>query len=110
MKDKSIEYEGLGDVELPPEEATEYERQIKQVESDPPHRRVLRNDYLQARGEAFESHDHMDPLLEIELSPNRRPRLPQEVSAHLRLILWLAFMAGSDWERRHLGPRYVDEE
>jgi hypothetical protein len=28
---------------------------------------------------------------------------------HMDVMLWLAFMAGSDWERKYRGRRYTDE-
>ena len=69
--------------------------------------RVLDRDYLHARGEAFEHHEHMDPSLELALSTHARHKYMSGEREHLRLLLWLAFMAGSDWERHFTGARYT---
>ena len=65
--------------------------------------RVLASDYLTARGEAwqrgtFDDGKPMDPMVTEHRSPH-----------HVATMLWLAFMAGSEWERRHHGRRYTDE-
>lgn len=63
--------------------------------------RVLAPEYLLARGDAwdrgqFDNGDRMDPCL-------------TDFRGDLDVVLWLAFMAGSDWERDHRGRRYNDE-
>lgn len=64
--------------------------------------RVFARDYLNARGEAWERGQFDDG------------RLMDPVITDFRhddndVLLWLTFMAGSDWERSHRGRRFEDE-
>jgi hypothetical protein len=61
--------------------------------------RVLATDYLDARGDAFDGRECMDPTIADFFGQDE----------HRDLELWLAFMAGSDWERKYVGRRYRDE-
>ena len=65
--------------------------------------RVLRDDYLTARSQAYEHREHMDPMLGDYLFVHRKG-----VGDFITLMCWFAFMAGSDWERSWDGPRYVE--
>jgi hypothetical protein len=64
--------------------------------------KVLNSEYLKARGDAWdagcfcEGHP-FDPVL-----TDFRGDETQDT------LLWLAFMAGSDWERKYRGSRYVE--
>jgi hypothetical protein len=61
--------------------------------------RLAAPDYLEARGAAFERREHMDPAIRDFFGRDE----------HRDVELWLAFMAGSDWERTYHGRRYNDE-
>lgn len=70
-------------------------------------KRILANDYLQARGEAFDRQEHMDEVVAMHEREYQRKQTPESV--HMHVVLWLAFMAGSDWERSYRGRRYTNE-
>lgn len=64
--------------------------------------RMFAREYLDARSDAwergqFDDGHHMDPVITDFRDEDRD------------IFLWLAFMAGSDWEREHRGRRYEDE-
>lgn len=71
--------------------------------------RVGAPEYFEARSKAFDDGEILDPVLQIELSPTRKPEFSRSERAHMHTILWLAFMAGSNWERKYRGRRYNDE-
>jgi len=60
---------------------------------------MLASEYLAARGAAFDARLCLDPAVADFLDGD-------EVFA---MQAWLAFMAGSEWERRYRGRRYTDE-
>lgn len=64
-------------------------------------RRVLAKEYLEARSAAFDRRANMDPAVADFLNQ------PGEEEQDVRI--WLAFMAGSDWERSYRGRRYTDD-
>lgn len=69
--------------------------------------RMLAPDYLEARGEAwdrgtFDNGHRMDPVITDF-------RHDDEDGNAIGTMLWLAFMAGSTWEREHRGRRFTDE-
>jgi hypothetical protein len=61
--------------------------------------KILTDEYLAARGAAFDAKLFLDPSVADFLDGD-------EV---LAAQAWLAFMAGSDWERKYRGRRYTDE-
>lgn len=80
---------------------------VPHVTGLPDKNRVLASDYLEARGDAwergrFDDGRPMDPVITDF-------RHEDEADNPISVMLWLAFMAGSDWERAHRGRRYIDE-
>ena len=61
---------------------------------------VFSSNYLDARGNAYDNREHMDPMLGdyIYSHADAEP---------IATLLWLAFMAGSDWERSYSGERFM---
>jgi hypothetical protein len=61
--------------------------------------RTLSGDYLDARGAAFDAKLFLDPIVADFIDGDET----------LSVRTWLAFMAGSEWERKYRGARYEED-